>query len=138
MIKPQQGSEPAAARLLAAIQSGPEAVPSEALVLQSRDLAMRAIEQLGLDQDPEFRATSAAPGKSEAAHQVSLAVVNAFMAVNWRSSWCCIPGVIRVAFRSAPARRSRPRSLNTIVRLYLDGLVAENQRRWRRSLTGSG
>ena len=166
MIKPQQGSEPAAARLLAAIQSGPEAVPSEALVLQSRSLAMRAIEQLGLDQDPEVRldgkglsgtagyieavklieaviggspsersgdnATSAAPGKSEAAHQVSPAVVNAFMG---QLEVELVPhtSVIRVAFRSArPAiAASVP---NTIVRLYLDGLVAEKSKEMAKEL----
>jgi Mrp family chromosome partitioning ATPase/uncharacterized protein YqiB (DUF1249 family) len=166
MIKPQQGSEPAAARLLAAIQSGPEAVPSEALVLQSRSLAMRAIEQLGLDQDPEVRldgkglsgtagyieavklieaviggspsersgdnATSAAPGKSEAAHQVSPAVVNAFMG---QLGVELVPhtSVIRVAFRSArPAiAASVP---NTIVRLYLDDLVAEKSKEMAKEL----
>ena len=53
MIRPQQ--EPATnASIEAAIHGGPEAVPSEALVLQSRALASKTIERLHLDRDPEF------------------------------------------------------------------------------------
>ena len=166
MIKPQQEAKPAAARLLAAIQSGPEAVPSEALVLQSRSLAMRAIEQLGLDQDPEVRLDGKGlsgtagiyrggqadrsgdrrlaerarrrqrdvrrAGKSEAAHQVSPAVVNAFMG---QLGVELVPhtSVIRVCF---PLRPPGDRGLgpNTIVRLYLDGLVAEKSKEMAKEL----
>jgi len=55
MIRPQQAAEPATTgSILAAVQGGPEAVPSEAIVLQSRDFAGKTIEQLHLDRDPEF------------------------------------------------------------------------------------
>jgi uncharacterized protein involved in exopolysaccharide biosynthesis/Mrp family chromosome partitioning ATPase len=55
MIRPQLASEAATnASVRAAIQGGPEAVPSEAIVLQSRDLVSKTIERLHLDQDPEF------------------------------------------------------------------------------------
>jgi uncharacterized protein involved in exopolysaccharide biosynthesis/Mrp family chromosome partitioning ATPase len=55
MIRPEQaGAAAANASILAAIQGGPEAVPSEAIVLQSRDLAGKTIERLNLDRDPEF------------------------------------------------------------------------------------
>jgi succinoglycan biosynthesis transport protein ExoP len=55
IIRPQQAGEPASnASILAAIQGGPEAVPSEAIVLQSRALASKTIETLHLDWDPEL------------------------------------------------------------------------------------
>jgi uncharacterized protein involved in exopolysaccharide biosynthesis/Mrp family chromosome partitioning ATPase len=62
MIKPQQAAEPATnASIQAAIHGGPEAVPSEALVLQSRALANETIKRLNLDQDPEFDPSLRAP-----------------------------------------------------------------------------
>src|SRR4051812_40304221 len=55
MIKPQQAGERATnASVQAAIHGGPEAVPSEAIVLESRALAAKTIERLHLDRDPEF------------------------------------------------------------------------------------
>jgi uncharacterized protein involved in exopolysaccharide biosynthesis/Mrp family chromosome partitioning ATPase len=55
LIKPQQTGEPAAiASLMSAIRGGPEAVPTETMVLQSRVLAKRTIERLHLDEDPDF------------------------------------------------------------------------------------
>ena len=55
MIKPLQPGEPASdASVRAAIQGGPEAVPTEVFVLQSRALASETVELLHLDRDPEF------------------------------------------------------------------------------------
>jgi polysaccharide biosynthesis transport protein len=55
MIKPQQPGAPATdASVRAAIQGGPEAVPTEVFVLQSRALASETVERLHLDRDPEF------------------------------------------------------------------------------------
>jgi polysaccharide biosynthesis transport protein len=55
MIMSQRLSEPASdASVRAAIQGGPEAVETEAFVLQSRALAGKTIERLHLDRDPEF------------------------------------------------------------------------------------
>ena len=55
MIQPLQPGEPAGgASVRAAIQGGPEAVPTEVFVLQSRALASDTIERLNLDRDPEF------------------------------------------------------------------------------------
>jgi succinoglycan biosynthesis transport protein ExoP len=65
MIKPQQAREPATnASVQAAIQGGPEAVPSEAIVLQSRALASKTIERLHLDRDPEFDPSLTKPNRS--------------------------------------------------------------------------
>jgi uncharacterized protein involved in exopolysaccharide biosynthesis len=62
MITPQQAAEPATnASLQAAIHGGPEAVPSEAIVLQSRDLASQTIDNLHLDQDPLFNPSLSKP-----------------------------------------------------------------------------
>ena len=55
MIQPLQPGEPAGgASVRAAIQGGPEAVPTEVFVLQSRALASDTVERLHLDRDPEF------------------------------------------------------------------------------------
>ena len=55
VIKPLHAGSPATnASVQGAIQGGPEAVPTEALVLQSRALARQTIERLHLDRDPEF------------------------------------------------------------------------------------
>lgn len=55
MIVPEQQGAPATdARIRTVIQGGPEAVQSEAFVLQSRALASETIERLHLDRDPEF------------------------------------------------------------------------------------
>ncbi len=55
MIQPLQPGEPAGdASVRAAIQGGPEAVPTEVFVLQSRALASETVERLNLDRDPEF------------------------------------------------------------------------------------
>ena len=71
MIKPRQGGgSTEKASLDAAIQGGPEAVPTEAIVLQSRNLARQTIERLHLDRDPEF-APHAAEGVRPAAGDVA-------------------------------------------------------------------
>jgi uncharacterized protein involved in exopolysaccharide biosynthesis/Mrp family chromosome partitioning ATPase len=58
MIKPQQPMPATVDTLRAALQGGilasPEAVQTEAFVLQSRPLASNTITRLHLDQDPEF------------------------------------------------------------------------------------
>jgi subunit length determinant Wzz-like protein len=55
MIKPQPTNTPATdASIRAMIEGGPEAMPTEALVLQSRSLASEVIRRLHLDRDPEF------------------------------------------------------------------------------------
>jgi succinoglycan biosynthesis transport protein ExoP len=63
MIKPLQPGEPATdASVRAAIQGGPEAVPTEVFVLRSRALASETIERLHLDRDPEFDPSLRRPG----------------------------------------------------------------------------
>jgi succinoglycan biosynthesis transport protein ExoP len=55
MIDVQPPDSPLTDRgLQAGVQGGPEAVPTEAFVLQSRALASETIERLHLDRDPEF------------------------------------------------------------------------------------
>jgi polysaccharide biosynthesis transport protein len=55
MIKPQPPGAPGnEANVRGVIEGGPEAVQSEAFVLQSQALASAVIERLHLDRDPEF------------------------------------------------------------------------------------
>jgi Mrp family chromosome partitioning ATPase/capsular polysaccharide biosynthesis protein len=150
LIKPRQGGATGdRASLEAAILGGPEAVPTEAIVLQSRNLARRTIERLHLDRDPEF-ATPAGGGVAStpaAADRVQpsaddgdeqadtgtpadaaipTAVVDAFLRhllaeVEPRSN------VISVSFKSMhPATAALVP--NTLLELYLDGLVKEKNR----------
>jgi succinoglycan biosynthesis transport protein ExoP len=54
IIKTQQVSATINSNVPLVIEKGPEAVASEAFVLQSRSLARETIERLHLDRDPEF------------------------------------------------------------------------------------
>jgi Mrp family chromosome partitioning ATPase/capsular polysaccharide biosynthesis protein len=141
MIKPRQGGGPTdKASLDASIQGGPEAVPTEAIVLQSRDLAKQTIERLHLDRDPEF-APRAADGVRPAAGDIGLqsgagttasaaitdtAVVDEFLGrllveVEPHSN------VISVSFKSThPATAALVP--NTLIDLYLEQLVSEKNK----------
>src|SRR5271170_3400169 len=143
LIKPIHAGEPATnASVQAAIEGGPEAVPTEAIVLQSRALAKLTIERLHLDRDPEFAPPSppdaakapaavsgdaAGPGRTAssapAAGTSDTAVVDGFLrrllvTVQPHSN------VIAVSFKS-----SRPTTAalvpNTLVQLYLDRMTSE-------------
>jgi succinoglycan biosynthesis transport protein ExoP len=62
MIFPQQQDVPTTdANVRTVFQGGPEAVQSEAFVLQSRALASETIERLHLDRDPEFNTSLRKP-----------------------------------------------------------------------------
>jgi len=142
VIKPMHAGEPATnASVQAAIEGGPEAVPTEAIVLQSRTLARQTVERLQLDRDPEFAPRSppeaakapAASGDAGAAAQsapsvpaakvIDTAVVDAFLK---RLNVTVEPhsNVIGVSFKS-----SRPTMAalvpNTLVQLYLDRMTTE-------------
>lgn len=141
VIKPVHAGEPATtasvlAALQGAIQGTPEAVPTEALVLQSRALARQTIKRLHLDRDPEFAPQAltdaakipAVSGDAAAPAETatSAPLVDAFLkrllvTVQPRSN------VIQVSFKS-----SRPAIAalvpNTLVQLYLDRLTSEKNR----------
>jgi uncharacterized protein involved in exopolysaccharide biosynthesis/Mrp family chromosome partitioning ATPase len=76
LIKPQQAGQPATdASVREAIQGGPEAVPSEVIVLQSRDLARKTIEHLRLEQDAEFNESLNRPKPlARLFHPISVAI----------------------------------------------------------------
>lgn len=142
-IKPVHVGEPATnASVQAVIQGGPEAVPTEAIVLQSRTLAKLTIERLHLDLDPEFAppdsgtvALPVANGKAVApagtvtsapSDAPGTAVVNAFLG-HLKITVEPHSNVIRVSFKS-----TRPMMAalvpNTLVELYLDRMTSEKNR----------
>jgi len=137
MIRPQQANQLATnASVQAAIQGGPEAVPTEAIVLQSRTLASATIEDLHLDRDPDFAPSSrnevlpadgevAVPGgdASTPTGAAKTAMVDAFLR-RLRIDMEPHSNVIRVSFRS-----SRPATAaqvpNALIQLYLERLTSE-------------
>lgn len=136
MIKPQQANQLATnASVQAAIQGGPEAVPTEAIVLQSRTLAYATIEYLHLDRDPDLALPSqneVLPANGEVAVPEETAstpaanktaMVNAFLK-RLRIDMEPHSNVIRVSFRS-----SRPATAaqvpNALIQLYLERLTSE-------------
>jgi uncharacterized protein involved in exopolysaccharide biosynthesis/Mrp family chromosome partitioning ATPase len=142
VIKPAHAGDPATiASVQAAIEGGPEAVPTEAIVLQSRTLARQTVERLHLDRDPEFAPRSPpeaanapaaggdagapvqSPPSGPAAGVIDTAVVDGFLR---RLEVTVEPhsNVIAVAFKS-----SRPTIAalvpNTLVQIYLDRMTTE-------------